>query len=807
MTATADYRRHSLPLVKDPPKRMMELDRFVKRFKSEDDLRKSLLSLLSRIKDISGIENTHGTQEYGKDIIFYRPGGLGEQRLYACVIKNTKISGTVDANRGARTILQQAQQAFDTPHTNGKGEEEHVDHVYVITPHECSQSALNSIKGSLQARSGQVTFYCGYKLLDLFKDYWPDFIIFDSDLMGGYISSLKQGLNQDSALANLIARHSILSDAPDSFKRIYVQPRFHQIVNLHVVSPFMLPRLTRFDEPFTKAEITEIRRGMQNIGETLQRLQPWIRTLFKTEIAYTVTNIVKLDGLFATEWNSSYESYRSPSGPTQAEPRQPRNSASIGLRNPEVLKKLLEPIRRKTEGMIEDFDILVERANDFVRSSHDDKLSLLQLPTFVDHCAVHELSRLFANLIEARSEGDRFEYPENLLAKYYGPLLITGSAGFGKTSFCKWHSLNDIEAYAKGTSDILPVYIPLHQLSHGHIGNFEETFFRSPELRSLLKSSNNHKGGRLHVRLYLDALDEVPSPRRQRELSQLAQRGSSVCEVQIIITSRDHVTAPWLLWLPRIQLSPLSETQIRNLVANWLRSTDTTVNSFFAELETVSSLKQLMEVPLLATLIVAVYRKFKTLPENKLRLYDMFIELLSGGWDLVKGIQRESKFGSRAKISLLTRLAGLIHTLSEREFSEVTFRLAMKNVLPGLLDQWPAFLEEIVQDGLLVRIGNKYAFAHLSFQEYLAARDLADPAGKRQTQTVKRFLQGDDWWREVLSFYIGMSGRPHDVESWLIRCITTNSLKEPSDFGTRIRFLRSAITGAFPGYRFQQENW
>ena len=69
----------------------------------------------------------------------------------------------------------------------------------------------------------------------------------------------------------------------------------------------------------------------------------------------------------------------------------------------------------------------------------------------------------------------------------------------------------------------------------------------------------------------------------------------------------------------------------------------------------------LMRVPLLGTLIIAVFRKMQSLPANKVKLYEIFVDLMCGGWDVAKNVRRDTKFGSNAKLSILTRLAGHLH--------------------------------------------------------------------------------------------------------------------------------------------------
>src|SRR5437899_2436551 len=146
-----------------------ELTRFLNLFPDEKPLRNAIASLLRNREDVTGVDITHGRLERGKDIIFYVNDPLGERKLYACVVKNHKITGSVDSNRGAMEVLKQVIQALENPYLNPAGQHDYVTHVYVMTPHEVSQSAMHSIQGGLRSRSGQITFCCGGKLLALFK--------------------------------------------------------------------------------------------------------------------------------------------------------------------------------------------------------------------------------------------------------------------------------------------------------------------------------------------------------------------------------------------------------------------------------------------------------------------------------------------------------------------------------------------------------------------------------------------------------------------------------------------------------------
>src|SRR5947209_8113674 len=55
----------------------LDLHKFSEAFKSEDDLRKKLQVLLTRMPRTQGVEITHGTQEYWKDFIAFESTLLG----------------------------------------------------------------------------------------------------------------------------------------------------------------------------------------------------------------------------------------------------------------------------------------------------------------------------------------------------------------------------------------------------------------------------------------------------------------------------------------------------------------------------------------------------------------------------------------------------------------------------------------------------------------------------------------------------------------------------------------------------------
>jgi predicted NACHT family NTPase len=301
------------------------------------------------------------------------------------------------------------------------------------------------------------------------------------------------------------------------------------------------------------------------------------------------------------------------------------------------------------------------------------------------------------------------------------------------------------------------------------VSNFEEVFLK-PFGADVVLSKLRVRSRPPILRLYLDGLDEVPEIKQQQALVELARLGSREHrDIQIVITARDHVSGPWLRWLPRLHLSELNESQVRQLATNWLDGDAIRVRLFFDQISKTPTLESLMHVPLLGSLILSIFKKGMPVPESKNDLYRVFIELLCGSWDWAKGTWRNPEFGWTVKKRVLTKFASLLHWRSKREASTDVFSQAVNAAAASLLDHSASLLSQLVADGLLMKSGGMYLFTHLSFQEYLTACELADPATESgvRYRALERFTRGDDWWKEVMKFFVDMSAERSEMERWL----------------------------------------
>lgn len=252
-----------------------QLQQSISSFDNEAALRGAIHDLLLHMPTTKSVQVTHGSQELGKDIVFRSVGGFGEEVLCACVVKNHKISGAVDDQKGAMTVLHQVRQAFKKPLVNTAGALEKVSRVYIMSPHDISQIAMSSIQGELDERSGQVVFLCGHDLLTSFEKNYPEYLLLKSGLLTSYVSSLRQVFEQDGHLQHLAYKHGMLASAKQRTSRAYVRPEFKVEIRELVCSKCEFDFTERLTKEINFNELEDILEKINRLVELLVQYKAW----------------------------------------------------------------------------------------------------------------------------------------------------------------------------------------------------------------------------------------------------------------------------------------------------------------------------------------------------------------------------------------------------------------------------------------------------------------------------------------------------------------------------------------------------
>lgn len=130
---------------------------------SEEEFTLRYVIPLLRDMGFRGVEYTHGTDEYGRDVYFYEIDRFGNRRDMAAQVKTGDIGGTTLV----QTIIAQARAAFTNPYTDiSIREERRVCELYIITSGNISTNAKVQIMNGLPEYGGSIRFLNGEKLLE-----------------------------------------------------------------------------------------------------------------------------------------------------------------------------------------------------------------------------------------------------------------------------------------------------------------------------------------------------------------------------------------------------------------------------------------------------------------------------------------------------------------------------------------------------------------------------------------------------------------------------------------------------------------
>lgn len=368
-----------------------------------------------------------------------------------------------------------------------------------------------------------------------------------------------------------------------------------------------------------------------------------------------------------------------------------------------------------------------------------------------------DVSRVYVPLKAVEAGGDGDAYAGIKRARH---AVVLGQPGSGKSMLLR-HSM--LTWATSGDREQVPVLVDLHRCN-GNTASLErlvvDQFDRDGFPGAERFVERRLRTGTLSV--LFDGLDEVNGVERERVAQLLRDFVRRHPRCQVVVTCRTAVYDGDLA--PEIgatfRVLELDERLMSGFLRRW-PGLEHDAEHLVEALRANPRIMQLATSPLLLTMIAYLYgtnaHPGGALPGSRAAFYQEATSTL-----LSRLKRTTNRFDGPVKKAVLKHLALLTQDADRSDRLTVRYDVALDEVttlLPRLsvaASDARAVLHEIVdRSGLLLSIdgGERYQFAHLTLQEYLAAEALADdPEG-----VVRRYRRAPAEWRETLLLWCGIT--------------------------------------------------
>jgi len=674
----------------------------------ERELREEYICPLLRKMGARYVEDTHGADETGKDVLCLFPDPWGDEELVAVQIKNRPFNMQQGSPCSVLQTLDQLKACLETEVIHPRTAQRcRPNRVWLMSAHAFRQTHLKACDRPLREINERgAKFILGDKLAARIQELMPERIIELTSQKDRLAAKLVRSLASvpelrafDFLQARTLAQFYVgVEIAPaHSLLLAYLHGRYRPHVLMLLVPDAELPEFrssVRKADPSFPLRVVPVDKTAQDYdGSVAKQVELDLPT-------YYATAARKLSRLIC-------------------------QCAKQGARRAQRLDSLLSTAVR------------VGRATRILLRA----CARMRPPERPSFLAQRQPSTPY--VVDCLS-------PAELLA-IRNHVLLVGAPGSGKTCYAKTTAIRALQEGHQCVFFPCSLFDPARGALIENCASYLAASGWAISARQLRLSLK--QGRWLWV---IDGLDEAGTSQRQIEEHILALV-SKCRNVRVLATCRENYPSLLTARFYVSTVSQLNDSQLRQLYANWFPEHPETVEEIASFLEANPQVKSVVRLPLVATILAALKQAERDLPKSKVDLYRARFELLLEKWERVKARHRTA-FDAHRKLQLLQKLAFRCHMRGVSNFTVQTFAELANKYWPHDPRRPPSadLLNEFVRvNGVLERVcPGVFSFGHISYQEYLAALELRDQG--LVDVVAGHFVEPS--WREVVLFYAAMVG-------------------------------------------------
>ena len=346
--------------------------------------------------------------------------------------------------------------------------------------------------------------------------------------------------------------------------------------------------------------------------------------------------------------------------------------------------------------------------------------------TIISNNAPIDIRTIYVNLTLHCGERTIFDYEIPNLAEEGMQIIVSGSAGSGKSMIMRYIYLE----YLKENRDKIPVFLNLRETNNSSSPSIIDTIIGSMAryIDNFNKTQMLHALKRGHIILFLDGFDEIDYTFKAERLAEIDEISKTYPATNIVLSSRPDYELNSLERFTVFNIGRLTKAQVNELISK-INYSKTIKDSFLARINNglYEQHQQFLVNALLTIIMLITFEQFSEIPAKVYLFYEHAFEVLFLRHDATKSGFRRKKYVGIAIDDYKKLFSFYCMITYAKEIFSFSREQALRYIAnSAILAEINIDKEKMLNDlmyctCMLIEDGINIAFSHRSFQEYFVA--------------------------------------------------------------------------------------